>query len=148
MSPASGRSRPPSRCSSVDLQLPERPSTATTSSASTASATPSSTHRRARPAPTDFLIPRASRTATSSPYRDKASHPPGPRSWPNLYRGHKRKNRAHGTHEQELGAGGDGVRGGDDVHRPDDRRHRDPKYPAPAVAVGDRLAVGHQRLFV
>ena len=36
--PASGESSPPSRCSSVDLPLPERPSTATTSSASTVEA--------------------------------------------------------------------------------------------------------------
>ena len=73
ISPASGRSSPPSRCRSVDLPLPERPSTATTSPASTSRATPSSTRRCARPRPTVLVIPRASRTGTGSRYPAAAS---------------------------------------------------------------------------
>ena len=49
--PASGRSSPPSRCSSVDLPEPERPRTATSSPASTCERAPSSTRRAARPSP-------------------------------------------------------------------------------------------------
>ena len=50
--------------------------------------------------------------------------------------------------EQELSARRDGVRGRDDVHRSDDRRHRDPQHPEGADALCDGISVGHQWLSV
>ena len=57
ISPASARSSPPSRCSSVDLPEPERPSTATTSPAATSRSAPSRMRRAARPSPKLFTSP-------------------------------------------------------------------------------------------
>ena len=64
MLPASGRSRAPSRCRSVDFPEPERPTTATSSPARTSIAAPSSTRRAARPLPYVFTRPRAATTIT------------------------------------------------------------------------------------
>src|SRR4051794_21698992 len=63
--PASGRSRPPRRCSSVDLPEPERPTTATSSPARASRSAPSSTRRAARPRPYVFTSPRALTTLTA-----------------------------------------------------------------------------------
>ena len=48
--------------------------------------------------------------------------------------------------EEEFGARRDGVRGRDDVHRPDHCRDRDTEDSAGAVVVRDGRAVGHQRI--
>src|SRR3954447_2306995 len=75
MVPASGRSRPPIRCSSVDLPVPERPRIATTSPRWTWMPAPSSTRRAARPSPKDLTSPEAATTAGIEPTVDRSLKP-------------------------------------------------------------------------
>ena len=70
--PASGRSRPPSRCKRVDFPDPDRPSTATISPRATSRSAPSRTRRAARPWPKVFTTPRAETTFMPSRYTHPA----------------------------------------------------------------------------